>query len=155
MLEKKFENSQKILDLFPVSDKKIELSYTGEQISSDGGLLLLREVENQTGLINGISSCITDTRDLRYVDHSITELITQRVFQIAAGYEDCNDCNDLRSDMVLKACVGRLPQTGNDLGSQSTMSRLENMVGNADLYKIGEQMVDIFIDSYSSQPKVI
>ncbi|MDD4226864.1 MAG: transposase [Mariniphaga sp.] len=91
MLEKKFENSQKILDLFPVSDKKIELSYTGEQISSDGGLLLLREVENQTGLINGISSCITDIRDLRYVDHSITELITQRIFQIEAGYEDCND----------------------------------------------------------------
>jgi hypothetical protein len=155
MLEKKFENSQKILDLFPVSDKKIELSYTGEQISSDGGLLLLREVENQTGLINGISSCITDTRDLRYVDHSITELITQRVFQIAAGYEDCNDCNDLRSDMVFKTCAGRLPQTGRDLASQPTMSRLENAVGPRDLLQMGRYLLDTFVASYASAPGVI
>lgn len=155
MLEKKFENSQKILDLFPVSDKKIELSYTGEQISSDGGLLLLREVENQTGLINGISSCITDTRDLRYVDHSITELITQRVFQIAAGYEDCNDCNDLRSDMVFKTCAGRLPQTGRDLASQPTMSRLENAVGPKDLLQMGRYLLDTFVASYASAPGVI
>lgn len=155
MLEKKFENSQKILDLFPVSDKKIELSYTGEQISSDGGLLLLREVENQIGLINGISSCITDTRDLRYVDHSITELITQRVFQIAAGYEDCNDCNDLRSDMVFKTCTGRLPQTGRDLASQPTMSRLENAVGPRDLLQMGRYLLDTFVASYASAPGVI
>jgi len=155
MLEKKFENSQKILDLFPVSDKKIELSYTGEQISSDGGLLLLREVEDQTGLINGISSCITDTRDLRYVDHSITELITQRVFQIAAGYEDCNDCNDLRSDMVFKTCTGRLPQTGRDLASQPTMSRLENAVGPRDLLQMGRYLLDTFVASYASAPGVI
>jgi hypothetical protein len=155
MLEKKFENSQKILDLFPVSDKKIELSYTGEQISSDGGLLLLREVENQTGLIDGISSCITDIRDLRYVDHSITELITQRVFQIAAGYEDCNDCNDLRSDMVFKTCAGRLPQTGRDLASQPTMSRLENAVGPRDLLQMGRYLLDTFVASYSSAPGVI
>ena len=74
MIKNNFETSQKTLDLFPIGDKKIELSYSGEQISSDGGLLLLREVENQTGLIYGISSCITDIRDLRYVDHSITEL---------------------------------------------------------------------------------
>jgi len=155
MLEKKFENSQKILDLFPVSDKKIELSYTGEQISSDGGLLLLREVENQIGLINGISSCITDTRDLRYVDHSITELITQRVFQIAAGYEDCNDCNDLRSDMVFKTCTGRFPQTGRDLASQPTMSRLENAVGPRDLLQMGRYLLDTFVASYASAPGVI
>jgi len=155
MLEKKFENSQKILDLFPVSDKKIELSYTGEQISSDGGLLLLREVEDQTGLINGISSCITDTRDFRYVDHSITELITQRVFQIAAGYEDCNDCNDLRSDMVFKTCTGRLPQTGRDLASQPTMSRLENAVGPRDLLQMGRYLLDTFVASYASAPGVI
>jgi len=155
MLEKKIENSQIILDLFPVSDKKIELSYTGEQISSDGGLLLLREVENQTGLIDGISSCITDVRDLRYVDHSITELITQRVFQIAAGYEDCNDCNDLRSDMVFKTCAGRLPQTGRDLASQPTMSRLENAVGPRDLLQMGRYLLDTFVASYSSAPGVI
>lgn len=155
MLEKNFETSQKTLNLFPVDDKKIELSFTGEQISSDGGLLLLREVENQTGLINSISSCITDTRDLRYVDHTITELITQRVFQIAAGYEDCNDCNDLRGDMILKTCAGRLPQTGSDLASQPTMSRLENAVGPRDLIRMGRYLLDAFVSSYTSVPGVI
>ena len=155
MLEKKIETNQKTLDLFPIADKKIELSYTGEQISSDGGLLLLREVENQIGLIDGISSCITDTRDSRYVDHSITELITQRVFQIAAGYEDCNDCNDLRGDMVFKTCAGRLPQSGGDLASQPTMSRLENAIRPRDLLQMGKYLLDAFVSSYSSAPGVI
>jgi hypothetical protein len=80
----------------PVSNKKVELSFSGERISSDGGLLLLREVENQLGLLRRISSCITGTRDSIYIDHTLKEMITQRVFQIAAGYEDCNDCNDRR-----------------------------------------------------------
>ena len=155
MIKNNFETSQKTLTLFPVEAKKIELSYTGEQISSDGGLLLLREVENQTGLISSISNCITDDRDSRYVDHTITELITQRVFQIAAGYEDCNDCNDLRGDMVLKTCAGRLPQTGNDLASQPTMSRLENTVGPRDLIRMGRYLLDAFVSSYSSTPGVI
>ena len=155
MLEKNFETNQKTLDLFPIAGKKIELNYTGEQISSDGGLLLLREVENQIGLIDGISYCITDTRDSRYIDHSITELITQRVFQIAAGYEDCNDCNDLRGDMVFKTCAGRLPQSGGDLASQPTMSRLENAVGPKDLLQMGRYLLDAFVNSYSRAPGVI
>jgi len=71
---------------------------------------LLREVENQLGLIDRISSCITDNRDQRYTDHSLKEMLLQREFQIAAGYEDCNDCNDLRNDMIFKMCAGRLPQ---------------------------------------------
>jgi len=155
MIKNNFETTQKTLDLFPVSGKKVELSYTGEQISSDGGLLLLREVESQLGLLDGLSSCITDTRDYRYIDHSITELITQRVFQIAAGYEDCNDCNDLRRDMILKTCTGRLPQTGDDLASQPTMSRLENAVGPKSLLQMGKCLLDTFVASYASQPGVI
>jgi len=155
MIKNNSETNQKTLDLFPVTDKKIELSYTGEQISSDGGLLLLREVENQIGLIDGISSCITDMRDSRYVDHTVTELITQRVFQIAAGYEDCNDSNDLRGDMVFKTCAGRLPQSGGDLASQPTMSRLENAIGPRDLLKTGKYLLDAFISSYTIAPGVI
>ncbi len=65
-------------------------------------------------------------------------MIIQRVFQIAAGYEDCNDCNDLRSDMIFKMCAGQLPQSGMELASQPTMSRLENAVDNKDLFRIGE-----------------
>ncbi|MBI9064396.1 MAG: transposase [Marinilabiliaceae bacterium] len=94
-------------------------------------------MENQLGLIHRISNCIKDERDQRYIDHAIEEMLTQRVFQIAAGYEDCNDCNDLRSDSILKTCVGRLPQCGTNLASQPTMSRLENSVTKRDLYQIG------------------
>jgi hypothetical protein len=155
MIENISENENPILDLFPVSNKKVELSFSGERISSDGGLLLLREVENQLGILERISSCITDVRDSRYIDHTLKEMITQRVFQIAAGYEDCNDCNDLRSDMVMKACANRLPQTGDDLASQPTMSRLENTVTTRDLYKIGRELLDFFVASYSTQPGVI
>jgi hypothetical protein len=155
MINKFSENENPILDLFPVLNKKIELSFSGERISSDGGLLLLREVENQVGILERISSCITDVRDSRYIDHTLKEMITQRVFQIAAGYEDCNDCNDLRSDMVMKTCANRLPQTGDDLASQPTMSRLENTVNTRDLYNIGRQLLDFFVASYSTQPGVI
>ena len=101
MLKNNSETTPINLDLFPVSGKPVELSFTGDQISSDGGLLLLREVEKQLGLIDRICTCITDNRDQRYIDHSIKEMLTQRVFQIAAGYEDCNDCDDLRNDMIL------------------------------------------------------
>lgn len=135
--------------------KPVELSYTADKISNDGGLLLLRELEGHLGLINKVSQCITDGRDQRYIDHTVKEMLTQRVFQIAAGYEDGNDCNDLRGDAVIKTCAGRLPQSGNDLASQPTMSRLENSIGRTDLFRIGKQLVDSFIGSYPQAPQVI
>ena len=155
MLENNSENNPLNLDLFSVSGKPVELSFSGDQISSDGGLLLLRELENQLGLIGRISSCITDNRDQRYTDHSIKEMLIQRVFQIAAGYEDCNDCDDLRDDMIFKVCAGRLPQSGHELASQPTMSRLGNSIDNKDLYRMGLEFLDTFIYSYDREPKVI
>jgi hypothetical protein len=155
MIKNNPETTPLNLDLFPVSGKQVELSFSGDQISSDGGLLLLREVESQLCLIDRISSCITDDRDQRYTDHTIKEMLTQRVFQIAAGYEDCNDCDDLRDDMIFKMCAGRLPQSGQELASQPTMSRLENSIDNKALYRIGKQLVNTFIDSYTREPEVI
>ena len=155
MIKNYSETTPIVHELFPVSNKQIELSFSGDDISSDGGLLLLGEVENQTGLINRISNCITDNRDQRYVDHTIREMLTQRVFQIAAGYEDCNDCDDLRDDMIFKTCAGRLPQTGLSLASQPTMSRLENSIKSQDLYRIGQELVDTFVESYDREPGVI
>jgi len=155
MIDKKTEISAPELDLFPVQGKNIELSFSGDRISSDGGLLLIREVEKQLNLLSSASNCIMDERDQRYIDYSIKELLTQRVFQIAAGYEDCNDCNDLREDMVLKMCVGRLPQSDNDLASQPTMTRLENAVTRSDLLRLGKCLTDCFMGSYAKPPSVI
>ena len=155
MIEKNFETSQLKLDLLPVEEKRAELSFSGDQISSDGGLLLLREVENRLHLIDRISNCITDRRDPRYIDHTMKELLTQRIFQIAAGYEDCDDCDDLRGDTVFKMSCNRLPQSGVDLGSQPTMSRLENAATPKDLLNIGKQLVNTFVESYNNEPKLI
>jgi len=155
MIYKNTENFAPGLNLFPIKGRHIELSYSGDRISSDGGLLLLRELDSQLNLLSSASNCIQDARDHRYIDHSIKELLTQRVFQIAAGYEDCNDCNDLREDMIFKICAGRLPQSDNDLASQPTMSRLENTVTRTDLFRLGKCLVDIFISSYSKTPSII
>ncbi|MCD4676635.1 MAG: IS1380 family transposase [Desulfobacula sp.] len=151
----KIENTQSSLNLFQVKNKPIELSYTGEKISVDGGLLLLKDVDNQLGIINKFSSCIDDDRDQRYIDHTIESIVSQRVYQIAAGYEDANDCNTLRNDAVIKLCSNQLPETDIDLGSQSTMSRFENSVRRSELYRIAKMFVEEFITSYESEPPVI
>ncbi len=143
------------IPLFMLDGKSIDLSYTGADISSDGGLLLLREVENQIGLIKDLAGCIEDQRDSRYVRHDSPSLFSQRIFQIAAGYEDANDCNDLRTDGVLKICAGRLPQSGADLASQPTMSRFENSISKTELYRIAKCFAQHFVNSYDSQPEVI
>ena len=155
MINKNTENFTPELSLFAIKGKNIELSFTGDRISSYGGLLLLRELDSQLNLLSSVSNCIQDERDQRYIDHTLKELLTQRVFQIAAGYEDCNDCNDLREDMIFKMCAGRLPQSDNDLASQPTMSRLENTITKTDLLRMGECLVDVFINSYPKAPSVI
>ena len=155
MIHKNTENSTHELNLFPIQGKNIELSFSGDRISSDGGLLLLRGLDSQLNLLSSASNCIHDERDQRYIDHSVKELLRQRVFQIAAGYEDCNDCNDLREDMIFKICAGRLPQSENDLASLPKMSRLENTVTKTDLFRLGECLADVFISSYSEAPSVI
>ena len=86
MINKNTENFTHELNLFPIHGKNIELSFSGDRISSDGGLLLLRELDSQLNLLSSASECIRDERDQRYIDHSVKELLTQRVFQIAAGY---------------------------------------------------------------------
>jgi hypothetical protein len=151
----KIDNQQTSLNLSSVHEKSIELSYSGEKISSDGGLLLLKEVENQINIVRNFSACINDQRDQRYIEHTIESIVSQRVFQIASGYEDANDCNMLRSDAVIKLCSNQLPETGLDLSSQPTMSRFENSVRRSELYQIAKMFVLNFINSYESEPPVI
>jgi hypothetical protein len=102
-----------------------------------------------------ISDCIADNRHQGYVKHSVKSLLTQRVFQIAAGYEDANDCNTLRDDKILKLCTNTSPDSGHDLSSQPTMSRFENSMSPRQLYQIALAFINHFIDSYDEPPKVI
>jgi len=151
-LKKSKKHNQK--ELFPLTgykNKRVHASFTLEDTSHDGGLLLLNEVAKKTGLLHQLADCITDTRHQSYVTHSFDALIQQRVMQIAAGYEDANDCNSLKEDGILKYCT----QNQSSLGTQPTMCRLENHPGAKTLYQMGKVIIDNFISSYAEAPKII
>lgn len=143
------------LNLTEVDNKPLLVDFDGGQISSDCGLLLLREVEQQIGIIKSLTDVIHDARDVRYIKHTIMDLMIQRVSQIAAGYEDADDCDDLRADPIIKMCAGRSPETDDDLASQPTMSRFENSITRSYLYRLARVFVDNFFASYDHEPNII
>ncbi len=138
-----------------VEKKHVLINFNGGTLSSDAGALLLKEVEEQINLINKMAEVIPDSRDLRYVTHSIHDLLIQRVTQIACGYEDANDCNTLRDDPIFKMIAGRCPELGEALASQPSMSRFENSVNRGTLYRMARVFADIFIASYDDVPDTI
>jgi hypothetical protein len=138
-----------------VQNKSVSLDFKGGLLSSDAGSLLLKEVEQQTGLIKAIEEVIPEPRDMRYVRHTSHDLLMQRIAQIACGYEDGNDCNDLRNDPIIKILSDRYPETGEALASQPTMSRFENSISRTTLYRIARVFADVFIASYEQEPEAI
>jgi hypothetical protein len=105
--------------------RKAVVAFDGGAISGEAGLILLREFDQRLALTQGLSRIVADPRDRRYVDHQWLSLLRQRVYQIAAGYEDANDASFLRHDPTMQAVAGRMGQV---LASQPTLSRLENAV---------------------------
>jgi hypothetical protein len=124
--------------------RQLAVDFEGGEITSDAGLLLIRRADNSLQLTERISNCIEDRRDSRYADHSMLELLRQRIYQVVAGYEDCNDANILRRDPALKVACDRLLSDA-DLASQPTLSRLENSITSRDLYRLAKQFVQIYI----------
>ena len=113
----------------------LEASFDGGRLTSDGGLPWLGEAEAALGLCAAFAACIPDWRR-GPVRHSLETLVRQRVFQIACGYEDQDDADALRADPLLKLVCGRLPETGADLASQPTLSRLENAISATTCYRL-------------------
>ncbi len=115
--------------------KKVVAEFTGGDITSDGGSLFLREVENRFGIIKSFASCFTDHRNPELIEHSVEELVGQRIYGLALGYEDLNDHDDLRRDPLLAVTVGkrdpkgekrvRERDKGKSLAGKSTLNRLE------------------------------
>lgn len=134
--------------------KTLVVNFKGGEISSDGGTLLLRQLDDKVRLTEKVAGAIDDNRDPRYITHDMHTLIRQRVYQIAAGYEDCDDADDLRVDPVLKvSCDRRLDEV--DLGSQPTLSRLENSIRWSELYRMSEIYVEQYIRNHPKAPEVI
>jgi hypothetical protein len=105
--------------------RKLTVAFDGGEITTDAGLLLVREFDDRLGLTAALRAAVPDPRDRRYVSHDVLTLLRQRIYQIAAGYEDANDAIYLRHDPTLQSVAHRL---GVPLGSQPTLSRLENAV---------------------------
>jgi len=143
------------LQLASVGDKATFLDFDGGRLSSDAGLVLLKDPDEQLGLTRALAAVLSDPRDERRVNFTLHDLLKQRVLQIAAGYEDANDANTLRHDPIFKLLLDRLPESGVPLASQPTISRFENRVSRTELYRLALVLVEQFIASYSHPPKVI
>lgn len=122
----------------------LEAAFDGGRLTSDGGLPWLAEAEAATGICAALAACIPEWRR-RHGQHSLEALVRQRVFQIACGYEDQNDADTLRRDPLLKLVCGRLPETGADLASQPTLSRLENAVDRQAARRLAHALLGVYL----------
>ena len=129
--------------------RKIQAQFCGGQITSDGGVMLLNQIDQQLGLVEAVNAAIPDTRDPRYVRHSQLSLLRQRIYGLCLGYEDLNDHDQLREDLGIQTAVGR----ESCLGSSPTLCRLENRADRAMAVSLHRVMLEQFIDSFKRAPK--
>src|SRR4051794_11804625 len=131
--------------LSPVAGKPVHVAFDGGRLPSDAGVLVLAEVERRLRIAERLPRCLADPRSPERVRHTLAEMIRFRTLLIAAGYPDANDCDPLRTDPAFKMAVGRLPDTGADLCSQPTLSRLENLPTVTALKRMMAAMVELFL----------
>lgn len=131
------------LDFHP--EVAVMMRFDAPQISSDGGAVLLREVDDRLGLSGWVAASLPDKRSPQRVIHDRREQVRQRLYQIALGYEDCNDATHLRHDPVLKTVCDREPDEELGLSSQPTLSRLENAVDMASVKRLIEGLENTWV----------
>jgi hypothetical protein len=140
--------------LSPIEGKEIVARFDGGRLSSDGGLLVLREIERRLSVADRLAACIDDPRDPTSTVHTLADIIRFRLLMIAAGYEDGNDATGLRTDPLFKLALERVP-SDRDLCSQSTISRLENLPDARTLLRLGRALVDLYCASFRQVPRRI
>lgn len=138
----------KAFNLSALNGKKVIGSFSGGSVTSDGGLVLLREVDKKFGITKKLSSLIVDKRNQAYVDHSYSEMLKQRIYALAAGYEDLNDHIYLRKDPAFQVIVNQ----EQELSSSSTLSRLENTATREDCVRMNIGLVEHFINQHAVAP---
>ena len=170
------ECTQKSFPFHPHSHREVVVRFDGGAITSDGGSLLLREVEKRTLVIGQFARCFTDHRNPALVEHTVEELVAQRLYGLALGYEDLNDHDELRRDPLLATLVGKADVTGEHrvrerdggkpLAGKSTLNRLEltqAQAGPAERYKkivvdgeaVDRLFVDLFLQAHERAPRRI
>ena len=150
----KVEATPALPGLSPIGGKPVIARFDGGHMSSDGGLLVLREVEQRLDVAGRLAACLTDPRDPDRVVHGLDEIIRFRLLMIAAGYEDGNDADRLRTDPMFRLAMARL-EGETALCSQPTISRLENLPDTRTLLRMGQAMVDLYCASFRQVPRRI
>ena len=119
---------------------KTVVRFDQAQASTDGGVVLLKAVDERLQLTDRVAACLPDHRDPDKIRHAVRDLLRQRIFGLACGYEDCNDAARLADDPMYKLAIGRDPLSGAALASQPTRSRLENAVSPWTLARMGRTL---------------
>jgi hypothetical protein len=141
---------------FPsVGRKKLTAAFDGGRLTSDGGVLLLGVVEQQLGIAKALARLIEDPRNPLLVTHRLDDILRARILAIACGYEDADDLDHLRRDPAFKLACGRLPDSGDDLCSQPTVSRWENAPTLREVVRMTYAMVDLYCASYPRPPDAV
>ena len=153
------EATSGMLDFMPLPGlspvgKSVVAKFDGGLLSSDGGILVLREVEQRLRVADRMAACIEDPRAPDQITHSLAAIIRFRLLMIAAGYEDGNDASSLRGDPLFKMALDLSP-SDRELCSQSTISRLENLPDARALLRMGRAMVDLYCESFHKVPRRI
>jgi hypothetical protein len=143
--------------------REIVAEFSGGTVSSDGGALLLQEADSKMNLLARFSQCFMDRRNPVLIEHSIEQMIRQRVYALALGYEDLNDHEQLRQDPLLSALAGKAQPGSEPLAGKSTLNRMELGAGIASRYKkitfwrdsVDELLVNVFLDAHPVAPQQI
>jgi hypothetical protein len=160
------ECNQFVFGFHPQKRREIRAQFDGGAITSDGGGLLLREVEKRIGILHQFATCFTDYRNPDLIDHPVKELVAQRVYGLALGYEDLNDHDELRNDPLLALLVEKEDPDKEALAGKSTLNRLEltkETASRKERYKkivldhgaVDRLLVEVFLQAHREAPKEI
>jgi len=160
------ECNQFVFGFHPLKHREIRAQFDGGAITTDGGGLLLREIEKRIGIVRQFAACFRDYRDPDLIEHTVEELVAQRVYGLALGYEDLNDHEDLRRDPLLAVLVEKSDPGGELLAGKSTLNRLELTPETANAkarYKkivldhaaVDRLFVDVFVAAHAEAPRQI
>jgi hypothetical protein len=143
--------------------REVVARFDGGTMTSDGGAVLLREAERRVNLLARLARCFDDRRKPWLIEHSVAELVAQRVYGLALGYEDLSDHDELRADPLLAVLSGKRAAGEQKLAGKSTLNRLELSTEKADRYKkiecrqaaIDELLISVFLEAHSAPPESI
>lgn len=142
-------DTQKKLELPGFDRRKIEIEFSQENVTSDGGNILLRLAEKFSNLLKRVAKILPDNRNQGLIEHTTEQMLSQRVFSIALGYEDLNDQDELRHDPALQTAV----EKSGDLASSPTLCRFENRADKRTAWEIHRIIAETFIESFKEPPK--